>query len=75
MTADQTILKNPTMNPTNAPQSDQRMRSPADLVAIARAAHLVGDQELECSARQMLREQFGIGLTFHQDRKEASRAS
>lgn len=38
--------------------------SPAALVAIARAARIVRDRDLERSARQELRERFGIELSF-----------
>ena len=39
--------------------------SPAELVAIARAARIAGDRELERAARGELRDRFGIALTFH----------
>jgi hypothetical protein len=38
--------------------------SPASLVAIARAARLCGDRELERAAKRELRERFGIELSF-----------
>ena len=38
--------------------------SPAELVAIARAAHLVGDRSLKRAAVRELRTQFGIRITF-----------
>jgi hypothetical protein len=38
--------------------------SPASLVAIARAARLCGDRELERAAKRELKERFGIELTF-----------
>jgi hypothetical protein len=45
-----------------ATESD--LRSPATLVAIARAAHVVGDRDLEKSAKRELAESFGIEIKF-----------
>jgi hypothetical protein len=42
------------------------MTDPAALVAIARAAHLTGDRDLECTARRLLRENHSIELSFRQ---------
>jgi hypothetical protein len=44
--------------------SIEHLRSPAELVAIARAAHIVGDRDLERAARNELREAFGIEIRF-----------
>lgn len=41
--------------------------SPAELVAIIRAARLSNDRELERSAKRDLSERFGIKLTFAND--------
>ena len=38
--------------------------SPAALVAIARAARLAGDRELERAAKEQLRSKFGIAILF-----------
>jgi hypothetical protein len=38
--------------------------SPAELVAIIRAARLAGDKRLERNARRELKEQFRISLSF-----------
>jgi len=38
--------------------------SPAALVAIARAARLAGDRELERAAKEQLRSKFGIAISF-----------
>lgn len=38
--------------------------SPAELVAIARAANAIGDKELERAAKRELKTKFGIGITF-----------
>jgi hypothetical protein len=40
------------------------MTDPATLVAIARAARLTGDRDLERAARRLLRDDHGIELTF-----------
>lgn len=42
----------------------REVSNPAALVAIAKAAHENGDRELERSAKRLLLEQHGIGLTF-----------
>ena len=39
-------------------------KSPAELVAVAIAAHKTGDTELKTAALRKLREQFGVKLTF-----------
>lgn len=46
-------------------------QSPAELVAIARAAHLVGDRELKRSALAELKRRFG--MTIHFGKSEAAR--
>lgn len=47
------------------PNEDVRCAdSPAALVAIARAAHEVGDRELERAAKRELLDRFGVVLTF-----------
>jgi hypothetical protein len=38
--------------------------SPAALVAIARAAKLAGDRDLERAAKEQLRTKFGIAISF-----------
>jgi hypothetical protein len=45
-------------------QSDNLTSSPAALVAIARAAYLTGDRELERTAKRQLQDEFGIHLRF-----------
>ena len=40
------------------------LNSPAELVAVARAARAVGDRELERTARKELQQQFGISIKF-----------
>jgi len=37
---------------------------PAELVAIARAAHIAGDRDLEKVAKRELRNRFGIEIKF-----------
>jgi hypothetical protein len=44
--------------------SDAAMASPAGLVAIIVAAHRSADRELEREARRLLKEQYGVKLTF-----------
>lgn len=48
-------------NPKDDEQLDQ---SPATLVAIARAAHIAGDQDLERAARRQLDQRFAIKIQF-----------
>ncbi len=43
---------------------NEELRSPSDLVAIARAAHAVGDRDLERSAKRTLLASFGIAIKF-----------
>lgn len=45
------------------------LSDPATLVAVARAAHAIGDRGLERTARQALRDQHGIEITFHRFKK------
>ena len=52
------------------PDTTSRNDSPAALVAIARAARLAGDRDLERTARQQLSERFGIDLTFRRQKPE-----
>ena len=42
------------------------LSDPPALLAIARAAHLMGDRDLERAARKLLREHYGIEVTFRQ---------
>ena len=42
----------------------KRLTSPANLVAIAHAAHRIGDRSLLASSRRVLRTQFGIEIRF-----------
>ena len=42
--------------------------SPATLVAIARAANVAGDRELEAVAKRELKDRFGIEITFGKGR-------
>jgi hypothetical protein len=42
----------------------QTLEDPPSLLAIANAAHRVGDRDLERAARRLLREQFGIEVSF-----------
>jgi hypothetical protein len=47
------------------------LRSPSDppaLLAIARAARQVGDRDLERAARRLLRERYGIDISFRRER-------
>lgn len=48
-----------------------RLQTPADLVAIANAAHRQGDRRLLSAARRVLREQFGIRIVFDRRDKPA----
>jgi hypothetical protein len=50
----------------------QESRSPAELVAIARAAHAVGDRDLERSVKIELRESFGIEIRFPRASKQTT---
>jgi hypothetical protein len=55
------------MSTTSHDQSDAHDRigdSPAALVAIARAAHVTGDRDLERAARNALIDQWGIRIVF-----------
>lgn len=49
-------------------------KSPAELVAIATAAHKTGDTELKTAALRKLREQFGIKLTYGMPQKDCEAA-
>jgi hypothetical protein len=49
--------------PTDAPSSPSLSDPPA-LLAITRAARKMGDRQLERAARQLLRERYGIEVTF-----------
>jgi hypothetical protein len=49
----------PATAPSPPPFSD-----PPALLAIARAAHQIGDRELERAARKLLRERHGIEVSF-----------
>lgn len=51
----------PTAAPSPPPLSD-----PPALLAIARAAHQIGDRDLERAARKLLRERYGIEVSFRQ---------
>ena len=52
-----------------ATTTDQdRLGSPAYLVAIARAARLTGDRLVETEARRRLRYEWGIDITFNRKR-------
>jgi hypothetical protein len=46
------------------PQSPPHLSDPPALLAIARAAHLIGDRDLERSARRLLRERYGVEVSF-----------
>ena len=48
---------------------------PAALVAIARAARIVRDRDLERAARNELRERFGIELSFVRQKPAAEDAA
>lgn len=50
------------MEPRNSPPPNTG--SPAALVAIARAARLTGDRELERAAKERLRAEYGIAISF-----------
>lgn len=55
----------------------RKLDSPETLVAIAHAAHAVGDACLEQSAKRSLHEQFGITIKFGQSgvrRKQSEEA-
>jgi hypothetical protein len=43
---------------------DRPLNDAPTLVAIAKAAHQIGNRSLELAARQLLREQHGIELSF-----------
>jgi hypothetical protein len=49
----------PTAAPSPLPLSD-----PPALLAIARAAHQTGDRRLERAARKLLRDRYGIEVSF-----------
>ena len=55
------------------PKNQSSDRSPAALVAIIRAARMVGDTELERAAKRELSERFRIKLTFGNDSRLARR--
>jgi hypothetical protein len=60
------------MPPATLPDTEQEIRTdPATLLAIARAAHLTGDRDLERTARRLLREH-GIEITFRRQAKEVT---
>lgn len=44
--------------------NDNRSAGPAELVAVARAAHLTEDRDLERAAKRELLDRFGIAITF-----------
>jgi hypothetical protein len=46
------------------PQSPSHLSDPPALLAIARAAHLIGDRDLERAARRILRERYGVEVSF-----------
>jgi hypothetical protein len=46
------------------PDPPPDLTDPPSLVAVARAARLAGDRDLERAARRLLREHWGIELTF-----------
>jgi hypothetical protein len=48
----------------NKMQTQANDRSPSELVAIAKAAHAIGDRELERAAKRELAEQHGIDIKF-----------
>ena len=47
-----------------SPQAPSDLSDPLSLVAIARAARLTGDRHLERAARRLLREQYGMKVSF-----------
>jgi hypothetical protein len=49
-----------------------RFNSPAELVAIANAAHIAGDAPLERAAKRELLEHFDIRLSFGRERRTAA---
>jgi hypothetical protein len=55
------------------------LSDPSALLAIARAARLIGDRELERAARRLLRDRYGIDISFRrgagQEIEVPSRAS
>lgn len=51
------------------------LSEPSTLLAIARAAHLVGDRELERVARRLLRERYDIKVTFRRPRSRPKTAA
>lgn len=53
---------------------DLDLTDPPSLLAIARAARLIGDRDLERAARRLLRDCWGIEVTFRRppSQKEAS---
>jgi hypothetical protein len=51
------------MHPAVHPPPD--LTDPPALLAIARAANLIGDRDLERAARRLLRDSYGIEVRFH----------
>ncbi len=45
-------------------------QNPAALVAVAKAAHTMGDRRLERAAKRLLREQHGIIISFRRPREK-----
>jgi hypothetical protein len=54
---------------TYTPCETHRFGAPPALLAIARAAHLIGDRDLERSAREELSEVYGIDVRFRKQRE------
>jgi hypothetical protein len=54
--------------PTTAPPPDS-LDAPPALLAIAHAARLAGDRELERAARRLLRERHGIEVSFRRSQR------
>jgi hypothetical protein len=52
-----------------------RFTSPAELTAVAVAAHKAGDVRLERAAKRELREQFGMRISFLREPREVTNAS
>jgi hypothetical protein len=48
----------------------QSQNNPAELVVIAKAAHLTGDRDLEREARRQLLEKHGIRISWARNKQE-----
>jgi hypothetical protein len=52
-------------------ESSDYLRGPPALLAIIRAARAIGDKDLERAAKEQLRQEYGIEVTFRRRREVA----